>query len=459
MSRPKNVRDPVWGEIVLTDEEWELVNRPVFQRLRRIHQLALTMLVFPGTTHTRFEHSIGTCHVAGRIGNRLREASGDRGSMAFSEEDVRLVRLAGLLHDIGHGPFSHVADPFLDDKGGRKGHEWVGSMIVEHHPEIRSVLDDRTTQAIGALLRGEGPRSVFRDIVSGPADADKVDYLLRDSHYAGVRQGLFDHDYFIDQAVAIPGNLTGESWLGFHSRGVWAVEGMKLARHHMHRTVYGHRNRLVTDLMLQRGLMAALDAGVLPPKLLSLPAPDEDFLEWHRQYHAYDDWAVMTDCCRAPEGSLTRMMFERLRDHNLLKLLVFEEGEAFRDLLGGAARELVTRHEGDDCRAIETEVARELGFEPELIIVRVDNAANPLGLPTGARLANEDINFLMRSGVTEPLDIRSEIFAATPPANRWRHRLLVYAPEGRQNDALGRRAKEVVMAALLKHLTTSAANA
>ena len=448
----------MWGEVVLTEEEWALINTPVFQRLRRVHQLALTMLVFPGATHTRFEHSIGTCHIAGRIGSRLMEADGEPGTMPFTDADVRLVRLAGLLHDIGHGPFSHVADPFLNEKGGRKGHEWIGSMIVETHPDIRSVLDEETARRIGGLLRGEGARSVFRDIVSGPADADKVDYLLRDSHYAGVRQGLFDSDYFIDQVAAIPGNLSGESWLGFHVRGVWAVEGMKLARHHMHRTVYGHRNRLVTDLMLERGLQAALDGGVIPRSVLTLPSPDQDFLAWHGVYQTYDDWAVMTDCARAPAGDHARAMFQRLRDHDLLKLLVFEEGEAFKRLLGPAARELIRRQD-DDCHTIEAEVAAALGFDPHLIIVRVDSPANPLGLPTGARLANEDINFLTADGATEPLDERSEIYAAMPPANRWRHRLLVYAPEGKRDAELAKRARVVVMDALVRYLTQEPAHA
>lgn len=429
MTRARNVWDAVWGQIELSEEEWELINTPAFQRLRRIHQLALTMLVFPGATHTRFEHGLGTSHVAHRIADRLIDLV-DRGekSAPFNAHDARLVRLSALLHDVGHGPFSHVVDPFLN-RDGAGGHEWVGAMAVERLPELRDVLErggQGSAQAVADLLVGRGRRSVSRDIVSGPADADKIDYLRRDSHYTGVTQGLFDHEYFIDQLVGI--ESVGETWLGFRWNAVWAVEGLKLARYHMHSTVYGHRNRIVTDLMLERGLRAALGK-TLPADLLTIPS-EADFDPWFQQYQRYDDWNVFSACVDS-DGEAGRI-FRRLRDHQLLKVLVFLEGEVFKRMLGSEyARLLAARTDRGFERACEAALAATLGFASEDVIVHIidtghvlDRAQDPLSL-------DEDINFVTPTGEVEPFADRSEIFSSQP-SDRWRRQLLVYAPVGRR---------------------------
>ncbi len=145
----------MWGQIELTEEEWELVNTAAFQRLRRIHQLAMTMLVFPGATHTRFEHSLGTRHVADRIGRRLVNLAGLGESDPFTEADARIARLAALVHDIGHGPFSHVADPFLNATRPH-GHEWIGAMAITQLPDLRDVVEirepSRAAPIVGSTL-------------------------------------------------------------------------------------------------------------------------------------------------------------------------------------------------------------------------------------------------------------------------------------------------------------------
>jgi HD superfamily phosphohydrolase len=427
VARPRNIWDAVWGQIELTEEEWLVINTPAFQRLRRVHQLALTMLVFPGATHTRFEHSLGTRYVADRICKRLLDLSARGESATFDEADARIVRLAALLHDLGHGPFSHVSDPFLN-RATDRGHEWIGAMAIEHLPEFRDVLDKDvagTSRAIGDILLARGSRTIGRDIVSGPTDADKVDYLLRDSQATGVRGGHFDHDYLIDQLVGI--QSIGESWLGFRWGGVWAVEGLKLARYHMFRTVYTHRNRVVTDVMLERALQAAIGT-VLPADLLTLP-PEEEFVEWFRRYESYDDWRVFALGIEA-DNSAGRM-FRRLRDHKLLKVLVFLEGEEFKRLLGTEyARLLVASKDRHAARACEAELADALSFEAEDVIVELIDPRHVL-YRDPLRL-DEDINFVTKDGSVEPFAERSEIFSAQP-ADRWRRQLLVYAPVGRRD--------------------------
>lgn len=451
MARPRNIWDSVWGQIELTEEEWELINTPAFQSLRRIHQLAMTMLVFPGATHTRFEHSLGTRHVADRVGRRLVHLAQLGESDAFSEGDARVTRLAALLHDIGHGPFSHVADPFLNASRPH-GHEWIGAMAVTQVPELRDVVDKAepgTSTAIADLLLGRGRRSVRRDIVSGPADADKIDYLMRDSQHTGVRGGHFDHDYLIDQLIAI--ESIGESWLGFRANGVWAVEGLKLARYHMFRTVYTHRNRLVTDLMLGRALRDGLGA-YLPGDLLSLP-PEAQFAEWFERYLAYDDWNVFAGGVQndGPSGR----MFRRLRDHRLLKVLVFVEGEEFKRLLGTeyARRLLADPRKGFE-QSCEAPLAASLGLDPEEVMVYLVSPDHVLHRDP-LRL-DEDINLRTQDGDVQAFVDRSEIFSAAEP-ERWRRQLVVYADRGRKDDPdLAERAKAKVVEELKAMLAETA---
>ena len=146
-------------------------------------------------------------------------------------------------------------------------------------------------------------------------------------------------------------------------------------------------------------------------------------------------------------------MFDRLRDHRLLKLLVFEEGEDLkRAMCAAAARELHTRHERDDCAAIEATVAVELGLDPALVIVRVDNPNHALDHSTGTALADDDINLLKPTGETEPLYDQSEIFSATP-SRRWLRRLLVYGPVGmKEYPTLAGRAREAALRALCDYV-------
>ncbi len=443
MSRKRNVQDPVWGRIDLEDEEWAVIQHPLFQRLRRVHQLGLTMLVYPGATHTRFEHSIGTSHVAGLLADRLMEV--DRGH--FGVDDRRLARLAGLLHDIGHGPYSHVSDVFL----GPKGHELIGAMFVESDPQLVSDLGQETCSAIGQILRLAGPRTVVRDIVSGPADADKIDYLNRDSHFAGVQQGCFDHVRCIDQAVVITSGPN--TFLGFQAGGLWAVEGMLLARHHMHQTVYGHRNRLITDFMLQRGLEAALGQGLIPTVLLE--RPKEGNLDGKlAAYRDWDDWSVATAC--HGKGGVAGEMFDRLREHRLLKLLVALQGEELSEALGFPANRNITGADLDKLGpAIESTVARAINHPPELVFVRIDDSRRPLGRPVDPSISDQDINFVMPDGRIEPLEKHSEVFGQLDSRNRTR--LLIYGEQGRKaNPELAEKAKTAAIDALRDRLTGGA---
>ena len=246
---PHEMRDPIHGFIKVSRKERDLIDTKVFQRLRRIRQLAMTFLVYPGALHTRFDHSIGVMHIAGRICNKLQESEPNR----IDAKDITLVRLAALLHDIGHGPFSHVSEHLLDestydktdkDKPREKIHEKITVDIIQTDPEINTILCNEERDFVIEMIEGKEKRWDWRrDIVSSELDADKMDYLLRDSYFAGVKYGLYDLEKLIESCLITKRPNTP---LAISSKGIYALEQLLLARHHMTQQVYWHRVSLIS---------------------------------------------------------------------------------------------------------------------------------------------------------------------------------------------------------------------
>src|SRR3954465_6949865 len=168
MAEGHQIRDPVHNFLELSDDEMKLVGTPLFQRLRGIRQLAMANLVYPGALHTRFDHSLGVCHVAGLLSEQL----------GLDEGETELVRLAALLHDLGHGPFSHVSENLLERYADRSGlpagqkkekiHELVTAYLTENDPRIRDFLGGETCRNIVKLLSTGHGQPALRSIVSGP---------------------------------------------------------------------------------------------------------------------------------------------------------------------------------------------------------------------------------------------------------------------------------------------------
>jgi HD superfamily phosphohydrolase len=250
----RELRDPIHGFIARTELEQELIDSSVFQRLRRIRQLALASLVYPGALHTRFDHSIGAMHVAGKIAD----------AVGLDSEESRLVRLAALLHDIGHGPFSHVSEPILEtfasiprEKRQKQIHEMLTDRIISTDKSLARVLSDRDREHIIGILDGVRDDSVMKDIVSGPLDADKQDYLLRDSYFCGVKYGVYDLDRLIGTLCT---HIDKEDrYLAIDDDGVNALEQFVLAKYYMTIQVYRHKIRLITDLMTERALRLGIE--------------------------------------------------------------------------------------------------------------------------------------------------------------------------------------------------------
>lgn len=409
--------------IPLTDDQWKAVDTPVFQRLRRVRQLAMTHLVYPGTHHTRFEHSIGVCHVAGRLSE----------SLGLDADRRQVVAAASLLHDIGHGVFSHVSEQVIEELSGVEGvHEAVSVTIMRTDGALRCALGPELCDEAAALVALEGPRTVMRDIVSGPTDADKLDYLLRDSYYAGVNYGRYDLDRIID-TVRVIAPTSAQTQLGFEAGGVWAVEEMRMARHHMHRQVYGHKTRRATDIMTTRGLRYAIDEGVLPLEAFKVKvkdgaaAVDHEFLD---QYLRHTDAMVLNAFCEAREGSPVRDLGERLRDRRLLRQSASIWIDNYVERLGDARLAMLTDPEEftrEKIEAIESTIADKLSVSNHLVALFMDSRANPTYRSPNKPIGPKDIMF--QRGDSEPvlMERESEIFAAGAGADiNWLH---LYTPE------------------------------
>ena len=173
--KKKFIRDSVYGDITINDFEIQIMDMPQFQRLRRIKQLGLINLIYPGATHTRFEHCVGTMN----LGSKLAE------ELDLDQYEIELIRASALLHDIGHGPFSHVSEGVLSVP-----HEELTNYVVTK-TSMRDLLEEKfDVNQIVDIVNGKGK---LGPIVSSELDVDRMDYLLRDSHNTGVSYGIIDY--------------------------------------------------------------------------------------------------------------------------------------------------------------------------------------------------------------------------------------------------------------------------
>jgi hypothetical protein len=259
MAQLREIRDPIHGFIERTPTEENIINTAVFQRLRGIRQLAMASLVYPGALHTRFEHSIGVMHIAKKLAaNR---------NFEIEEETKKLIGLAALLHDIGHGPFSHVSEAILKKYHSskikeNKIHELITCNIIDQNYEISKLTSPIERRKIIDLLSGTGGESIVRNIISGPLDADKQDYLLRDSYFCGVKYGIYDIDRLIGVLEAC--EWKGDKVLAIADEGIHVIEQFIMAKYHMTTQVLLHKIRLITDAMIVRALELGIEVDGIP---------------------------------------------------------------------------------------------------------------------------------------------------------------------------------------------------
>jgi uncharacterized protein len=241
------IRDPIHGYIKITGEERELIDSIFLQRLRRIHQLAGAYLVYPGGVHSRFEHVIGTMHVAGLMGRSVADRAG------LSDDDIQELRIAALLHDVGHGPFSHLFEEVLAEKTDLT-HEDLSQRVVRES-NIGDILRKNGHQPskISQLCVGKSAaRPFMNQIIAGGLSADMMDYLLRDTYFTGVEYGKVDIQRVIDSM-----DVSTDDHLLLERAALYAFEALLIARYEMFKAVYFHRTVRAAELMLAHAMTLA----------------------------------------------------------------------------------------------------------------------------------------------------------------------------------------------------------
>lgn len=377
------VRDPIHKDIHLDELGRELVDTPRMQRLRRIHQLGTGNLVYPGANHTRFEHSLGAYHLAGLAGR----------GMGLPEEQRKALQAAALLHDVGHGPFSHTSDPLYRDFLG-KTHEDVtiealqkgalSDILARHGVEPRRVVD---------LIRGEGPLGA---VVSGDLDVDRMDYLVRDSHYTGVHIG-------VDLARLVSDLVPTAEGVAIRASSLIHAEMLLVTRLQMYTSVYFHHTLRVAERMIERAFRVCLEAGEMKPE--DLPRMDDVAATMLLRHSKTDAWRWML----------------AVDQRKLWKVALEEPMADFRE---DAVIEL--SHDGRKQAALETEIAQLVGLQARDVI---------LDVPEPPVLPEFEARVLTDDGRVLALDDVSALTRSLGQAQRDHWRLRVMVPASRRDEA------------------------
>lgn len=259
--KSKIINDPVYGFITVPGETaFRIIEHPYFQRLRRIKQLGMTHLVYPGAHHTRFQHSLGAMHLMVDALDALSYKGYD-----ISPKEKEAAELAILLHDIGHGPFSHALENSIVDG---INHEEISLLFMKKlNEETNGCLD----QAID-IFQNKYPKKFLHQLVSGQLDVDRLDYLKRDSFFCGVAEGIVSHDRIIKTLVVL------DDQIGVEAKGIYSIEKFIISRRLMYWQVYLHKTVLAAEALLIRILKRAKDLTRNGDKLFATP-PLAYFLE------------------------------------------------------------------------------------------------------------------------------------------------------------------------------------
>jgi uncharacterized protein len=257
------IRDPLWNNIRVDALTFQLVDTPVFQRLRYVRQLGLAYLVYPGATHTRFEHALGAYHLA-RLTLAQLEERGELTGIPLEERGI--AQAAALLHDVGHYPFSHALEEI-----GALHHEEVATPLVltgRVAELLTTMLGPGTPNRVLALIRGVSD-SPLQGLISGSLDLDKIEYLKRDALMCGVPYGEIDVDRLLNSLVLVDEPALGRRAIGVLEKGLSALESLLFAKYQMYRNVYWHHAVRSATAMYKRLVDEALSAGDVDARALS----------------------------------------------------------------------------------------------------------------------------------------------------------------------------------------------
>lgn len=344
------IKDPVHGYVELTPTERSILDTPQFQRLRRLKQLSAAHLTYPGAEHTRFHHSLGVMHLSGEIAQRLEDVE------LIDEDEHAKIRVAGLLHDIGHGPFSHLFEEVLEKRN--LNHEQMSTRIVKE-TEIGDILgsagmdpDEMSTLAIGHL---DCPKPYINNIIAGQFSADVMDYLPRDSYFSGVDYGRVDIDRLVRSINVV------DDTLAVKDTALYVLEEMVIARYMMFKAVYFHRSVRAAETMLVRAMELAEEE----LDLTGFKTVDE--------YHELDDYSLLQKLntlkdSKSRDSQTSYDLTQRFINRRLLKCAyetVVHRKDRFtvNMMLMGNIRE-----------SLEKDIASETGVDPNTVIIDVSTA-------------------------------------------------------------------------------------
>ncbi|MGQ3328085.1 HD domain-containing protein [Halorubrum sp. FL23] len=385
------VKDTVHDHIEIDGVAADLLDTPAVQRLRHVKQLGTVQLVYPSANHTRFEHSLGVYHLASRALDHL------------GIEGLRADRIeaAAMLHDVGHGPFSHNLESLTHRRTG-KYHDDVDELLATG--AVGETLRDHglDPDRIAGLVAGEGP---YGGLVSGELDVDRMDYLVRDAYHTGVPYGTIDTERFVRELTFVDDG-TGDDALVLDEGNVQTAESLLLARALMNPVVYTHHVARISKAMLRRAASDLLDA--TPTTAAELRRMDDhDFL------------AAIRSC---PE---TAELSRRYDERDLYKLAVWAE---YDDV---PARVHEADHDAET--SLEREIAEAAGVARQHVIL--DVPPEPSMRESTARVT---VN-----GEVRRLERQSPLVSALRTAQRNQWRLGVYAPRP-ATDRVGRAAADVL---------------
>ncbi len=375
IKRAGEIKDPVHGYIYFTEEERELIDSKPLQRLRRIKQLAGSELTYPGATHTRFLHSLGVMHLSGLLAERLYELG------HIDHDDLRKLRIVGLLHDVGHGPFSHVYEEVLYERRGMT-HEDLTYWVIKDS-ELGDILDSLgfSRDEIASLCIGRldcKEREFLNQIVTGRLSPDTMDYIVRDSYFAGVGFGEVDIHRLIDSIDLVEGGVAVD-----YPGAFYVLEAFIIARLELFNAVYFHRTVRAANIMLSRAMIYAdEELGLTSFKDVN-------------EFLSMDDYTIINSILslnREGRAKIAKELIRRFMERRLLKSTYEAIVHRGDDPLAGVLKRPSLR------RKLEEEIGVKAGVDPDYVIIDVPTV---LSVPVHPKDGGEILVFRRHQGKRE----------------------------------------------------------
>ncbi len=380
----KVISDPIYGGMILNDTEVKLISRPEFLRLKRIKHLGFVDLVYPGATHTRDSHGLGVANLVRKVGEYI----------GLDEVTIEMLRVAALLHDVGHGPFSHESDPILN-KYSDTDHEEISAKLIK--TKFSELISERglSPKTIADIVTGE--RGPFYDLIRGHFDVDYIDCLTRDAYYTGAKQGFLDVDRlckvirFVDNKLVIM------------DKGKAVLEAFFVSKHLMFSSVYHHHVTEIAKTMFQKALEKAILDGKVDAK----------------QAWRFDD-AEMSFALKNAGGLPSKMM-KRIEERQLYKRLLWLKKSDVDDI---AFSKLMKCQDRKILAMLEKEVSERCNLEEGELLIDISSP------PERALSEGEtSLKFLMNDGSLKPVEEVSPIIKALKEAQWDLWKVGVYVPK------------------------------